>query len=423
MRFERLKDWLDWQVTLHPAEIDLGLERVAGVLDRMGRGRPPFTVISVTGTNGKGSCVAMLEAVLSAAGYRVGSYTSPHLLRYNERIRVLNREVDDERLCQAFQRVDDARMGVTLTYFEFGTLAALDIFYDVALDVVLLEVGLGGRLDAVNVLDADVALVTSVGVDHVEWLGADRESIGREKAGILRTGRPAVCGDPDPPHSLIRHAQHLGADLYCLGRDFHYASENQCWHWYGPERLWNTLVPPNLGGDHQLQNAAAVLMVLDHIAARFPVGHEDICRGLRAISLPGRLQVMPGPPECILDVAHNPDSAQALARALKQRECSGRTLAVFSLLANKDLEGIVSAMNKVVDIWYPAGLTGTRGLTAGVIASRLRAFGVRGSVVACTSVQEACAYALKAARAGDRVLIFGSFRTVEAALKAGIGGY
>lgn len=417
MRFDTLNEWLAWQETLHTREIDLGLERVARVLERLGKAHPPYTVLTVGGTNGKGSCVAMLESILGAAGYRVATYTSPHLLRYNERVRIGGQEVDDATLCRAFARVDQARGDVSLTYFEFGTLAALDIFHDAGLDVAILEVGLGGRLDAVNVVDADVALITSVELDHVDWLGPDRESIGREKAGIFRAGRPVVCGDPDPPRSLTEHARTLGAPLYRAGQDFDYAKDAAGWHWWSGGVRRDALPRPNLLGDFQLQNAAAVLMALELVRDALPIGQNEVRRGLGEVRLPGRFQVLPGPVECILDVAHNPHGAAALVRALRQRPCSGRTLAVVAILGDKDVEAVARCMQPVVDAWYVAGLALPRGQSGAALAARLAPVIPDAPISIQERVYEAYAEALREARCGDRIVVFGSFHTVAEILE------
>jgi dihydrofolate synthase / folylpolyglutamate synthase len=416
MRFRTLNEWLAWQETLHVREVDLGLERVTKVLEAMGRRHPGYTVITVGGTNGKGSSVAMLEAILKAAAYRVGTYTSPHLLRYNERIRIDGVEVDDARLCQAFERVDQARAGATLTYFEFATAAALDIFHDSGLDVAVLEVGLGGRLDAVNAVDSDLALITSIDLDHTDWLGPEREHIGREKAGILRTGRPAVCADPDPPRSLLDRATMLGAALYRLGADFGYARDPAGWHWWGAGRRREALPPPSLHGDYQLQNASAVLMALELLSARLPVSQNHIRRGLVDIHLRGRFEVLPGPVERILDVAHNPHGAAALARALRQRPCAGRTLAVAAMLADKDAAGIARSLREVVDAWFLAGLDVPRGQSGSQLRKRLTEAELRGTIAVYEGVADAYAAALHEAQPGDRVVVFGSFFTVSAVL-------
>jgi len=416
VRFKSLAEWLNWQETLNPAGIELGLERVRTVLEWLGQTHPPFTVITVGGTNGKGSSVAMLESILLAGGYRVGSYTSPHLLRYNERIRILGSEVSDTRLCTAFQRVDQARGDVALTYFEFGTLAAIDIFADQNLDVAILEVGLGGRLDAVNVLDSEVALVTSVGIDHQEWLGSDRESIGWEKAGIFRPERAAVCGDPAPPAVLLQHAQQLGTTLYCAGQDFGYERVEGGWSWWGAGQRHAALPLPALSGEFQLGNAAAVLMVLTLLKQRFPVNEDGLHRGLAGASLPGRFQIFPGEVSRIFDVGHNPHAAAVLAGTLAEQPSSGRTLAVVGMLADKDHEGVIAELCPVVDEWYAADLHVPRG-ASGKQLSRVVAQTCGNSSVRCFSdVVAAYRQAVRDARPGDRVVVFGSFFTVAEVL-------
>ncbi len=317
MRFDTLNDWLAWQETLHPKAIDLGLERVREVAARLGLLAPKHVVISVAGTNGKGSSVAMLEAILACAGLRVGAYTSPHLWQYNERIRIDRQPVDDAVLVASFARIDAARGDISLSYFEFGTLAALDILQRADVDVAVLEVGLGGRLDAVNIVDADCALVTGIGIDHVEWLGPDRESIGREKAGIFRGGRPAVCSDPQPPASLRAVAQDCGAIWYGLGEQFGYARTGEVWDWWGPNLRLDGLPLPALPGPFQLQNAAGVVMALQTLGARLPVSVQALQAGLRAARVAGRFTVVPGPFETIFDVAHNPHAASRARRGAR----------------------------------------------------------------------------------------------------------
>jgi dihydrofolate synthase/folylpolyglutamate synthase len=418
MRFTSLADWLTWQETLHPSEIELGLERVAAVLRRLHPEPPPFAVITVGGTNGKGSSVAMLEAILRAGGYRVGAYTSPHLLRYNERIRLDGAEIDDATLCDSFERIDQARGDTSLTYFEFGTLAALDIFHRCGVDVAILEVGMGGRLDAVNVLDADVALVTTVDVDHAQWLGETREEIAFEKAGIYRGGRPAVYGAANVPGSLREHADAIGARLYCYGRDFGGATEGEGgWRWWGGTRQRHTLPLPALRGRSQLQNAAGVLMALELLAERLPLDQAQIRAGLLAATLPGRFQVLPGEVSLILDVAHNPQAAAELAANLAALPCGGRTLAVLGMLADKDMAGAIGQVSGAVDHWYPAGLAVARGATAAQLGDALAAAGVAaGRITPHATVGAALAAARRAARPGDRIVVFGSFHTVAEAL-------
>ena len=416
-----LSDWLSWQESQHTKKIDLGLERTQPVLCRMGLDRPVHAIITVAGTNGKGSSVALLETILLCAGYRVGAYTSPHLRRYNERVRVNGAEASDTQLCESFQRIDEARAATMLTYFEFGTLAAFDIFERAALDVVVLEVGLGGRLDTVNLLDPDVALVTSIGLDHMEYLGPDRETIAREKAGIFRPQRPAICGDRNPPKSLLTHAETLGTSLYCLGRDFDYEAQANTWSWWGKTsdgiKRYEALTYPALRGSFQLQNAAGVLMVLEQLHARLPVTPEAICQGLGTVNLVGRFQVIPGEVTRIFDVAHNPHGAAVLAQSLREHSCPGRTLVVFAMLADKDIAGVLAAMFEVVDAWYVAGLSVPRGASHELMQQVLEASATQ-AVYVHASVGEAYRHALKDAHLGDRVVSFGSFYTVGEALKA-----
>jgi dihydrofolate synthase/folylpolyglutamate synthase len=407
--FRTLEEWLDWQETLHGKEIDLRLHRVRAVLGGLGWTHAPWTVITVGGTNGKGSTVAMLESILSEAGYRVGAYTSPHLTRYNERIRMLREEVSDEELCEAFRRIERVRGDTTLTYFEFGTLAALDLFGHSALDVVVMEVGLGGRLDAVNAIDADVAIVSTVGIDHAVWLGDDRESIGREKAGIFRPGRPAICADPDPPFSLAAHARALGARLLCQNRDFGYESTGEGWRWWFEDRVLNDLPHPSLHGGFQLQNAAGVLTALALLEHRHPVPNEALTAGLVNVSLPMRCQVVPGVVSLILDVAHNPQAAAALALTLDQLAPTGRVHAVVGMLNDKDVEGVVAALGDRIDVWYPGTLKSRRGLAGEEIARRIGNVRPDAPLQVYESVLEALAAACESAVPGDLVVAFGSF--------------
>ena len=420
MRFNSLPDWLSWQETLHPNAIDLGLARVHAVAQRMQLAQPPFAVITVGGTNGKGSTVAMLEAILRAAGYRVGAYTSPHLLRYNERVRVNGVESNDEQLCAAFARVDAARGDTSLTYFEFGTLAALDIFSQANLDAAVLEVGLGGRLDAVNIIDADVALVTSVALDHTEWLGADRDSIAREKAGIYRAGKPALFGEHEAPSSLQQHALAIGATLYRYGTDFGARPAPNAWTWWGLGKERHALVLPALRGPHQLQNAAGALMALELLASRVPVTQAQIRSGLMSVELPGRFQVMPGPITRIYDVAHNPHGAHALAQTLRAHVCSGRTFAVCGMLRDKDITATLAELTALVDAWYVAPVSSPRTASADALAIAARAADAGKTVFACSGIAAAQQKAISEARTGDRIVVFGSFYTVAAALPASL---
>lgn len=415
-RFNRLAEWLQWQETLHPRRIDLGLERVARVADRMGLRQPGPLTISVAGTNGKGSSIALLETILLQAGYSVCSYTSPHLLRYNERIRVNGTEVSDTELCTAFDAVDSRRRQDSLSYFEFGTLAALRIIQDTAPAIRLLEVGLGGRLDAVNIIDPDVALVTAIGIDHIEWLGNTRAAIAREKAGIFRSGVPAVSSDPDPVTSLRETALATGARWYGLNEQFHYVVTADGWHWTGPCTQYDSLPHPALPGNHQFNNAAGVLMVLESIRESHPVDRASIASGLQDVRLPGRCQIIAGTPGKVLDVAHNPQSARVLAETLRKRAASGSTYLVLGMLEDKDIGRFTEYLAPVVDYWCLAGLEAVRGLTSAALRARI-SHTINPANIACfPDVAAAIRHANHAASAGDRIVICGSFHTVAEAM-------
>jgi len=414
-RFSTLPDWLAWQETLHPRKIDLGLERVTRVAECMQLLTPGHGVITVAGTNGKGSSVAMLESILSSGGYRVGCYSSPHLLRYNERIRIAGREIDDAALCAAFESVDRARGDTSLSYFEFGTLAALSLFSQARLDIALLEVGMGGRLDAVNILDADAALVTSIDIDHSAWLGEGREAIGREKAGIFRSGRPAICSDPEPPASVFKHARALSARWYAPGCGFEWSISERGWNWRSRDNVYQDLPLPALPGSHQLQNAAGVLMVLEVLAERFPLQRRDIERGLEEVAVAGRCQLLTGAIETILDVAHNPGSAEKLAQLLRDRNVRGRTRMVLGMLADKDVVEFTTILSPVVDDWYLASLPGERGLAAEQLRQLIRGSSEPAMCRLFQNVATAYTQAHADAAEGDRVVVCGSFVTVAEA--------
>jgi dihydrofolate synthase/folylpolyglutamate synthase len=414
---QSLAGWLDYISAQHPSEIALGLERLAGVAARMGMARAPVA-ITVGGTNGKGSTCAYLERILLEAGYRVGLYTSPHLLRYNERVRIDGAEATDAALCEAFARVEAARGAMPLTYFEFGTLAALDLFGRAGLDALVLEVGLGGRLDAVNIVDADCAIVASVDLDHQAFLGDTREKIGFEKAGIFRARRPAFFGDADPPQSLVGHAQAIGADLQVLGRDFGFTRAANQWQFHGREGKRHALPIPALRGAWQLKNAATALAALDAVHDRLPVSLAEIKQGLTRVQLPGRLQVLPGRPATVLDVAHNPHAARALADGLLDMGFFQKTLAVFAMLGDKDIGGVVDAVAGRIDQWLVAPLPGPRGAGAGQLAGVLAARGWAARTRQYSSVASALDAARREAGPDDRIVIFGSFLTVAEALQA-----
>ncbi|MHB1140750.1 MAG: bifunctional tetrahydrofolate synthase/dihydrofolate synthase [Sulfuricaulis sp.] len=413
-----LADWLAWIETLHPRAIELGLERVHAVLDNMGLRRPPYAAIAITGTNGKGSTTAMCEAILRRAGYKVGAYTSPHLVAYNERVRLDGRNASDAELCGAFERIEAARGTVPLTYFEFGTLVAFDLFRSANIDIAVLEVGMGGRLDAVNAIEPDVSIVTAVDIDHVSWLGSTREAIGREKAGIFRSDRPAICGDPNPPAIIAAEAARIGARLLQVGRDFQIERSPTDWTWRMGERLRAGLPHPSLRGDYQLYNAACALTALDALAGRFPVTQADVREGLLSGVIPGRFQVLPGRPVCVLDVAHNAQAARSLAATLKQQRIEGRTLAVFGMLRDKDIVSVVGPLVEVVDRWYPASLHLPRGATAAQLVEALTAARAHAPAQTFDDVHQAWAAARRDAGEADRIVVFGSFHTVGDILAA-----
>lgn len=412
-----LDDWLRWQETLNPKLVDLGLERPAQVAARMQLEALPMPVVTVAGTNGKGSCVAYLESMLASAGHSVAAYTSPFLQRYNESLRVGGQEVDDGTLLAAFERVEQARQGVALTFFEFRTLASLDIVRRSQATVALLEVGLGGRLDAVNLMDADVAVVTSVDLDHTDWLGPDRESIGAEKAGIFRRRRPAVCADPLPPESLLAHARDLQVPLHRAGHEYRWRVDEAGWSWQGPHTAHEALPPPGMGGAFQYGNAAAALMACELLGPHFTIHGRHAREGIAAACLPGRQQIIPGPVERIVDVAHNRQAARALAATLRGLPAAPRTRAVFAMLADKDVCAVAAALEGLVDAWHTASLPGPRGQSGERLAADLCRQYPHHPVTVHANVAAAWRSALAGAGRGDRVLAFGSFLTAREVLR------
>ncbi|HUK04199.1 MAG TPA: bifunctional tetrahydrofolate synthase/dihydrofolate synthase [Burkholderiales bacterium] len=406
-----LQDWLGYIERQHPQSIALGLDRVLEVYSRLSV-EIASPVITVGGTNGKGSTCAMLEAMLQAGGYRTGLYTSPHLLRYNERVRVGGREAEDAALCEAFAAVERARAGVPLTYFEYGTLAALQLFAASRLDAVVLEVGLGGRLDAVNAVDADCAVLTSIGIDHVEYLGATREAIGREKAGIFRAGRPAVIAEPQVPESVLDEIQRIGAKPLFIARDFGYAMQDMQWTYWGPLGKRSGLAHPALRGAIQLRNASAALAALDSLRELLPLAMQDVRRGLAQTVLPGRFQVLPGRPQVILDVAHNPEAAAVLAANLGASGYAPETIAVLGMLKDKDVAGVMRAVAPRITRWHLATLEGPRGAEASLLGNVLRQQGILQPAFEHRGVAEALAAARKEAGENDKIVVFGSFLTV-----------
>ncbi|MEW6164492.1 MAG: bifunctional tetrahydrofolate synthase/dihydrofolate synthase [Pseudomonadota bacterium] len=415
-----LDGWLSRLERLHPrgqAGIELGLERVGHVAATLGQ-RKVCPVILVGGTNGKGSTCAMLECILRAAGYRTGTYTSPHLLRYNERVRIDGAPADDAALCAAFARVEAARGGQFLTYFEFGTLAAWEMFAAAGLDAIILEVGLGGRLDATNIYDPDCSIVTGVALDHTDLLGATRDAIGREKAGIGREGRPLICGDADPPAGLLAACRAAGADFWRIGKDFGFLRQEGQWQYFGRAgRQLGGLAFPALRGDIQLQNAACAIAALESLRDPLPVAAKDIRAGLSEVEIPARCQVLPGRPQIVLDVAHNPQAAAALAASLGGMGFARRTWAIFGMMADKDMAGVVAAMQGRVDRWLPCDLPGPRAARAAQLAEIIEKVSPGGTAGMFASPAAALAMALEEAGEDDRILAFGSFLTVADAMR------
>ena len=415
-----LDDWLAHCEQLHPKTIDMGLDRVRAVAERMGL-RFDCPVFTVAGTNGKGSTCAMLEAILTQAGFRTGLFTSPHLVRFEERCRIRGQNVDASDLVAAFARVESARAEISLTYFEFTTLAILDTLARAGLDAVILEVGLGGRLDAVNIIDTDCAIITSIDIDHAELLGDTREKIGFEKAGILRTGRPAIVSDPVPPQSVIDRATEIGADLWLLGRDFNYSGDKQQWAWAGRGRRYAGLAYPALRGANQLINASGVLAALTAMRQQLPVTAQAVRNGLALVDLPGRFQVVPGQPALVLDVAHNPHSVAALALNLDAMGCYPTTHAVFGAMADKDLAPMLHRMDPLVDRWYFADLPTPRAASGAALQAAWQALTQRKDASSAVFSQplDALHAAAAKAQAADRIVVFGSFYTVGGVLEHG----
>ncbi len=414
-----LAAWLARIEGLHPKTVELGLDRVRAVAARMGLDLPGTRIV-VAGTNGKGSTCAMLESILLAAGYRVGCYTSPHLVRFNERARLDGVPATDEALVAQFEAVEAARGDTSLTYFEFTTLAILRLFQQAAPDALVLEIGLGGRLDAVNIVDADCAIVTCVDIDHAEWLGDTREKIGWEKAHVYRTGRPAICSDPQPPQSLVDYATEIGADLRRFGRDFNYAGDRQQWSWGGRGTRRNSLAYPALRGANQLLNASGVLAVLESLRDRLPVSAQAVRQGFATVELPGRFQVLAGRPAVVLDVAHNPHAVAHLAANLDGMGFHPYTWAVFGMLGDKDVAGAIAHLRSRVDHWLCVDLPGPRAVPASVLAERLREAGIvpgqgedaERTIECFASPREALASAMGRCDENDRIVVFGSFLTV-----------
>lgn len=419
MKFNTLDQWLDWQSGLNPAEIELGLERVDRV--RVRANLPDHfecPLIIAGGTNGKGSVMAMLEAMARAAELKVCAYTSPHILRYNERVRIDGVDISDGDLCASFERIDAARGDEQLTYFEFGTLAAIDLFVRAKPDLVILEVGLGGRLDAVNIMQPDVSIITSIDIDHTDWLGDDREAIGFEKAGIMRRGKPVICGDASPPQSLLQHAHDQSAELYVFGRDF--VVRHRQSHWQLVVGAAHVDLPlPALPGKFQPGNAATAIMALRALRGRLVVSTENIATGLRNVRLAGRLEALCDSPQVIVDVAHNPQAVAAVVNYFQVQACTGKTRVVIAMLADKPVAEVIRLLAPLADAWYSAGLESvSRGMHARTMAGLIQAEpGIRADVklCACDTVAQACEAAVRDSVKSDRIVVIGSFYTVAAA--------
>lgn len=445
-----LSDWLSYLETLHPSAIDMGLGRIREVAQRLNV-KLDSVVITVGGTNGKGSTCAMLEAILLAAAYKVGVYASPHLVRYNERIRLNGEMADDAQITAQFARINDARQDLTLTYFEFSTLAALLLFQEQGVDVAVLEVGLGGRLDAVNIIDADCSIITSIDIDHAEYLGNTREQVAWEKAHIFRPDRPAICADPVPPQTMLDYAQEIGAQLWLFGKNFNYSGDRQQWAYGGRSQRRAALAYPALRGANQLLNASAALAALESLHPRLAIPAQAVRAGLLRAQMPGRFQIQPGLPCVIFDVAHNPHAAAALAQNLDNMPSYPKTIAVVGMYKDKDVDGVITRMATRIDHWMCASLEGPRGLAGEELAQHVRAVLARGKapddvlapeaednahrpgvrpaarvsaskasavVSSYNSPQLAYEAARKEASDNDRIVVFGSFATVGPILEA-----
>ncbi len=421
-----LDDWLAHCERLHPKTVDMTLARVVALRDKLGLSFGEVPVVMVAGTNGKGSTCAMLEAIALQAGYKVGLYIKPHLVHFQERCRVNGAPVEAESLLPHFEAIEAARGEVPLTYFEFTTLAIMRRLAAEPLDLVILEVGLGGRLDAVNCIDADCAVITSIDLDHTEYLGTDRESIGREKAHIMRKGRAVVVSDPVPPASIAAYAAEIGADLRQLGRDFTYGGDRQQWQWSGRAKRFSGLAYPALRGVNQLLNAAGVLAVFEALHPRLPISAQAVRTGLALVELPGRFQVLPGQPALVLDVAHNPHAVAALAQNLDQMGFFPRTHAVFGAMADKDLAAIFARMAPLVDNWHFTSLQVPRAATAEALAKQFEYLRTTFKTPPNVGIHQhadplaALGAAAAAADPADRILVFGSFYTVGGVMKNGV---
>lgn len=417
MHFDSLKGWLLWQEGFHSQVIDLGLERVNAVYERLVTADHSTLTITVAGTNGKGSCVALLAAIYQAQGYRVGAFTSPHILTYNERICINGQPVSDTQICAAFERIEACREGVSLSFFEFSTLAALDIFSREKLDVQLLEVGLGGRLDAVNIVSSDAAIISSIGIDHSDWLGHTREAIATEKAGIFRAGVPAIVGDPDPPVTLLQAAEQGGAHLLCIQQQFTYHRAAEHWNWQGVTTHYTALPFPALKGTHQFFNASAVLAAIEQLQARLPVAESAIRAGLLAVSLQGRFQLIASDIPVLLDVGHNPQAVTTLFDYVSQTFPNTRIHAVFAMMRDKDIRSVINIMQPLVYDWFVAPLDNNpRAASMPMLAGIFKELGITRVSGDFKDFNAAFKQAVCHANVGELIVVFGSFFLVSAYL-------
>mgnify|MGYP000942725207 FL=1 len=411
-----LTDWLGYIESIHPSTIDLTLERIKIVIERLNLDIS-FPILTVGGTNGKGSTCSILESIYKEAGYKVACYTSPHFLNFNERIKIQTLAVSDEVICEAFSRIESAREDVTLTYFEYGTIAAMIIFSEAHVDVAILEVGLGGRLDAVNVFDADCAIVTTVDLDHMDYLGHTREAIGFEKAGIYRTEKTSICGDFDPPQSLIKHAELIHADLKIIGKDFGYEAHHDSFDFLIDSTFVMNLPLPKLQGDFQLANATNALMAVKAMEDKLPLTEISIQKGIALTLLPGRFQEVKKMPSLIFDVAHNPQAARSLSHNLKTHVVPGKTIAVFSILKDKDIFGVINELNLDIDDWFIAEIQNERAASIETISNTIQKINPSAHIETFKNIQEAYQFASKEVTRNDRIIVFGSFFTVADIMK------
>ena len=411
-----LNDWLGYIESIHPSTIDLTLERIKIVLERLNL-NVSFPILTIGGTNGKGSTCSILESIYKEAGYRVACYTSPHFLNFNERIKIQGVAVSDELICEAFSKIESVREGVTLTYFEYGTIAAMIIFSEAHLDIAILEVGLGGRLDAVNVFDPDCAIVTTVDLDHMDYLGHTREAIGFEKAGIYRANKTAICGDLDPTQSLIKHCESIHADLKIIGRDFGYEVHHDSFDFLIESSFVMNVPLPKLQGDFQLANATIALMAVKTMEDKLPLTEISIQKGITLTLLPGRFQEVKKMPSLILDVAHNPQAARSLSHNLKTHVVPGKTIAVFSILKDKDIFGVINVLNLDIDDWFIAEIQNERAASIETISNTIQKINPSAHIEAFKNIQEAYQFASKEATKNDRIIVFGSFFTVADIMK------